>query len=351
MKKILFIYLTPLFLFAQEKENNHSVEWNSNFLFESNGLDKSFLSTMLYGGYINSEMKTEWINTGNKNNIVHSEISNGVSYTYHFKKLPSPPIPCINCPKQEIISPPKIVPEQSIGFSFSDRNLLNAKFSDNLLRIGFEGNYNYQDQKLGFDNTNIRADRFQQYKLSYSRFTNKASISAGISYLAGNHHLSYIIEKGSLYTAPLGTSLSIQYDMKAVITDSSNFSIFTRNGNGIAVDFSTGFNIKKYYIHLSITDLGFIKWKPSSITLATDSNFNFQGIEVEDIFSFNDSLLDANNLKNDVFRTQNTSFKSYIPATIHAAVSRKIGHNYFKIYTAGVIAKWQPYMDNKTLSF
>ena len=71
MRKLLFIFCAPLFLFAQEKENNHTVEWNSNFLFESNGMDKSFLNTMLYGGHISNEMKTAWINAGSENNIAH----------------------------------------------------------------------------------------------------------------------------------------------------------------------------------------------------------------------------------------------------------------------------------------
>jgi hypothetical protein len=281
---------------------------------------------MLYGGYISNTMKTAWINAGNENNIIHSEISNGLSYTYYFKK-------------------------QSIGFSFADRNLLNASFTDDLLRIGFEGNYNYQDETLFFNNTNIRADRFQQYKLSYGTGINKVNIQGAISYLAGNHHLSYILEKGSWYTAPFGTSLAIEYDINAFVTDTSNFSAFANNGNGIAVELGTDFSIKEYDIHLSITDLGFIMWNPSSITLATDSNFNFQGIEVEDIFSFNDSVLEANNIKDDVLRTDNSSFKSYIPATVHMAVSGKTEHEYFKTYTVGIVAKWQPYIDNEPLSF
>jgi len=326
MRKLLVICCTPLFLFAQEKENNHTVEWNSNFLFESNGLNKSFLNTMLYGGHISREMKTTWINAGTETNIIHSEISNGVSYTYYFKK-------------------------QSIGFSFADRNLLNVSFTDDLLRIVFEGNYKYQDKILFFNNTSIRADRFKQYKLSYGTAINKITINGAISYLAGNHHLSYILEKGSLYTAPFGTSLAIEYDMKAFVTDTSNFSAFTNNGNGIAINLGADFSTKEYDIHLSITDLGFILWNPSSITLATDSNFSFQGIEVEDIFSFNDSVLKANNLKDDGFKTNNVSFKSYIPATIHMAVSVKTEHKYFQTYTAGILAKWQPYMDNEPLSF
>ena len=320
MRKLLIIFCTPLFLFAQESK--HEITWNTNLLFESNWLDKSFLNTMLYGGYITDSIKTKWINAGGDNNVLYSEISNVLSYTYRFKK-------------------------QSIGFSFADRNILNASFTDDLLRIGFQGNYNYQDETLDFGNTSIRADRFQQYKVSYGF----ANIKAGISYLAGNHHLSYIMEKGNLYTATFGTYLDVEYDMNAFVTDTSNFTAFANNGNGIAIDLSTDFTIKEYDIHLSITDLGFIMWNNSSITLATDSSFSFQGIEVEDIFSFNDSVLEANNIKDDVLKTKDASFKSYIPATIHFSVSGETEHKHFKTYTAGIVAKWQPYLDNTPLSF
>ena len=336
MKKLLLILLIlPAFIYTQEvslteekkkKEIKHTINWNSNFIFESNGLNKDFLNTMLYGGHISNEMKNVWINAGSEKNIIYSEISNKLSYNYHFKK-------------------------QNIGFSFADRSLLNANFTDDLLRILFQGNYNYQNKTLVFNNTSIRADRFQQYKLKYGVAVNKVNIHAGFSYLVGNHHLSYILEKGSLYTSPFGTSLAIEYDMNVFITDTSDFSVFANNGNGIAVDLGVDFSIREYDIELSITDLGFIRWSPSSITLATDSNFSFQGIEVEDIFSFNDSLLEENNINNDALRTNNASFKSYIPATIYMEISRETEHNYLKTYTAGIIAKWQPYMDNEPLSF
>ncbi len=323
-KNIILLILFPFVLTAQE--NKHEITWQSNFLFESNALNKEFLNSMLYGGHITNEMKSRWIASSDKNNIINAEVSNGLSYTYHFNK-------------------------QRIGFSFRDVNILNARFTDDLLRLGFEGNFHHQNKTLDFSNTNIRADRFQQYKIRYGTTINKVNINGGISYLAGNHHLSYIIEQGSLYTAPSGAYLNIEYNMNAFVTDTSNFSVFANNGNGLAMDFSADFSIQEYDIHLSLTDLGFIMSNTSSIILATDSTFNFQGIEVEDIFNFNDSVLEANNIIDDVLRTNTASFKSYIPATIHLSVSGRTEYKYLKTYTAGVIAKWQPYMDNEPLSF
>ena len=86
MKKLLIIFCTPLLLFAQEGQ--HKVTWNSNFLFESNGLNRSFLNSMLYGGYITDSMKTKWINSGDNNNVIYSELSNGFTYiNTHAKAL------------------------------------------------------------------------------------------------------------------------------------------------------------------------------------------------------------------------------------------------------------------------
>ena len=152
---------------------------------------------MIYGENITDEMKSKWIDAGDSENILNSEISNGLNYSYHSKN-------------------------QYIEFSFRDKNILNANITDDLLKLAFKGNFHYQDETLYLGGTNIRADRFQQYKLSYGRSINNFEFNVGASYLAGQHHLSYIIEKGSLYTSSLGTYLDIEYDMNAFATDTSN---------------------------------------------------------------------------------------------------------------------------------
>jgi hypothetical protein len=327
MKKLLIILLTvPQILLAQTDVNKHSIEWNTNLLFESSSLDKSFLNTMLYGGHITDVTKTKWINAGGNNNVLYSEISNGLSYTLERNN-------------------------NTFGFSFADRNILNASFTDDLLRLTFEGNFHYQDKTLDFGGTSIRADRFQQYTFTYGTNIKKVKVSTSLSYLAGNHHLSYIIEKGSLYTAPFGTSLDIAYDMSAFATDTASLNPFENNGNGLSLGLSTEFQFKENTIHLSFSDLGYIKWNPTSITLAADSNFAFSGIEIEDFYSFNDSLIDVDDSTDDFPSSKKGKFKSYIPATFHFKVSGSTDNKYLKSYTLGIQAKWQPYLDNKPLSF
>ena len=323
MRKLLIIIaLIPILVFPQI-ERNHQINWQTNLLYESNGLNKNFLNTFLYGGYITNKMKTDWIGIDVTDNIFYSELSNGLTYThtkYHF------------------------------GISIADRNILNASLADDLLRFGLEGNYNYQNQTLDFSNTNIRIDRFQQYKLFYTKNFKYLNMSTALSYLNGNHHLSYIIDKGSIFTSSYGTALDINYDMQVFVTDTADFSVFTSNGNGLAIDFNTNFTLQDYDITLYITDLGFIMWDTKSITLATDSNFNFQGIEIEDVLSFNDSVLEANNIQDDILQTKNSSFKSYIPAHFGISVMHPITYKNIKSVSGGINVKWQPYHDNKPLS-
>ena len=327
MKKILVILISfSQFLLAQTDENKHSIEWNTNLLFESSSLDKGFLNTMLYGGYISEVKKTKWINSGEENNVLYSEISNRLSYTFEKNNY-------------------------SFGLSLSDRNILNTSFSDDLLRLVFEGNFNYQNKTLDFAGTSIRADRFQQYKCTYKTVTNKIKISTSVSYLSGINHLSYIIEKGSLYTAAFGTSLDIAYDMSAYVSDTSSLNPFKNNGNGLALGLSTEFQFKDKTIHISFSDLGFIMWDPTSLNLAIDSNFNFSGIEVKNILSFSDSVIQENNINDGILNTNQASFKSYIPANFHFRVSGYSNYKYLKNYTLGMQAKWQPYLDNTPLSF
>jgi hypothetical protein len=326
MKKILIILLiVPHILLAQNKLNKHSIEWNTNLIFESSSLDKSFLNTMLYGGYITDNIKTNWINTGGNNNVLFSEITNGLSYSLERNN-------------------------NTFGFSFKDRNILNASFTDDLLRLAFEGNFYYEDKTLDFGATSIRADRFQQYILFYATTFKQVKVSTSISYLSGNHHLSYIIEKGSLYTAPYGTSLDIAYDINAFVSDTASLNLFENNGNGLSIGLSTEFQFKEHTIHLSFSDLGFIMWDPTSITLAADSNFAFSGIEIDDFYSFNDSLIYVDDSTEDFPSSQKGKFKSYIPATFHFKVSGNSDYKYLKNYTFGIQGKWQPYLDNTPLS-
>jgi len=326
MKKILlYIFIiSSLALYSQDKSNSYrmkhnTIQLNSHISLESNNLNTNILNTLLYGGYIDDEMKDNWINTGNKNNKLNSEFINGIRYIFQNKN------------------------QRYFYLQISDINNLSSNFTDDFLKLILYGNFNYQGDTLDFSNTSIRINRYQQYKFGYNfniiKDNTNYNIGTALSYLIGNHYMQLNIDEGNLYTHEMGTSLDINYDIKTMMTDTSNFSPFTNNGNGVSLDFSLHINKEDNIIGVHMRDLGFIKWKKNSIINNTDSSFRFSGIEIEDfnnVTTFNDSILDITLSK------QNNYFRSFIPAKITFSYNKILDHNILKNIWIATHTIWQP---------
>lgn len=326
MKKILlYIFIiSSLALYSQDKSNSYrmkhnTIQLNSHISLESNNLNTNLLNTLLYGGYIDDEMKDNWINTGNKNNKLNSEFINGIRYIFQNKN------------------------NRYFYLQISDINNLSSNFTDDFLKLILYGNFNYQGDTLDFSNTSIRINRYQQYKFGYNfniiKDKTNYNIGAALAYLSGNHYMQLNIDEGNLYTHEMGTSLDINYDIKTMMTDTSNFSPFTNNGNGVSLDFSLHINKEDNIIGVHMRDLGFIKWKKNSIINNTDSSFRFSGIEIEDfnnVTTFNDSILDI------TFSKQNNYFRSFIPSKITFSYNKILDHKILKNIWIATHTIWQP---------
>jgi len=326
MKKILlYIFIvSSLASYSQDKSNSYrmkhnTIQLNSHISLESNNLNTNLLNTLLYGGYIDDEMKDNWINTGYKNNKLNSEFINGIRYIFQNKN------------------------NRYFYLQISDINNLSSNFTDDFLKLILYGNFNYQGDTLDFSNTSIRINRYQQYKFGYNfniiKDKTNYNIGAALAYLSGNHYMQLNIDEGNLYTHEMGTSLDINYDIKTMMTDTSNFSPFTNNGNGVSLDFSLHINKEDNIIGVHMRDLGFIKWKKNSIINNTDSSFRFSGIEIEDfnnVTTFNDSILDITLSK------QNNYFRSFIPAKITFSYNKILDHNILKNILIATHTIWQP---------
>ncbi|MEE2931280.1 MAG: DUF5723 family protein [Bacteroidota bacterium] len=324
----LFLIMNVITIYSQDNTTpSYTIELNSKFDFKSNSLGMNFFSDFLYGGHITNKEKDKWLSNISENNIINFEVINSIKLTHNKNK-------------------------NSFILEISDKNIANLSFTDDILGLILKGNYYYEDDTLKFDNTSLKANRFQQIKFGYSRDIKSISIGTAISFLHGNHHYSYMLQKGHLYTGASGSLLDLNYDMQAFATDTSNLSFFLNNGYGFAFDINVKFKHDNWLVNIYLTDLGFIKWKKSSIIYSTDSNFVFNGIEVEDFINFNDSIIEneVETFKNNLTKTENRQFKSYIPANFGISFYSKITNHIVKDITTGFNFRWQPYMDNLILS-
>ena len=168
-----------------------------------------------------------------------------------------------------------------------------------------------------------------------------------MAYLKGNHNINLNINQGSLYTALYGEYLDINYDINGYITDTSNINLFQNNGNGVALDFDVKFNAGANTINFYINDLGFIKWNKNSINFAADSTFSFIGIDIDNIYDFNDSIFNNIIDDQDYINNQKNSYKSFVSANIGFNIKTNSSIKKFNHFIFGLHSKWQPYIFKK----
>ena len=342
MKKniiILFILFTIKSLYPQSSPNDElismankssnfssQISFDSEINIESNTLDNNILNKFLFGGTINQKLKNIWLSQFKKNNIVNLELNNGINFT---KNLSS----------------------GDLLFSIYDKNHINLNINKDLLKLILNGNYEYQEELLSFNSSNLRVTRFQQYKIGYNLRFKKNQISLAISYLQGNHNINIVVNEGSLFTYTNGESLDLNYNINSFITDTSSYNFLNSNGNGLAIDFSSTINFNRSKINFYVDNLGYIKWNRKSINNSIDSTFNFNGITINNFNNLYDSILDYNDSYNINITDQNIKYKTYITADIGVNFQQKVTLYNIKKIMFGINSKWQPLLDNKKLSF
>ena len=342
MKKniiILFILFTIKSLYPQSSPNDElismankssnfssQISFDSEINIESNTLDNNILNKFLFGGTINQKLKNIWLSQFRKNNIVNLELNNGINFT---KNLSS----------------------GDLLFSIYDKNHINLNINKDLLKLILNGNYEYQEELLSFNSSNLRVTRFQQYKIGYNLRFKKNQISLAISYLQGNHNINIVVNEGSLFTYTNGESLDLNYNINSFITDTSSYNFLNSNGNGLAIDFSSTINFNRSKINFYVDNLGYIKWNRKSINNSIDSTFNFNGITINNFNNLYDSILDYNDSYSINITDQNIKYKTYITADIGINFQQKVTLYNIKKIMFGINSKWQPLLDNKKLSF
>jgi len=336
---ILFILFTIKSLYPQSSPNDElismankssnfssQISFDSEINIESNTLDNNILNKFLFGGTINQELKNIWLSQFRKNNIVNLELNNGINFT---KNLSS----------------------GDLLFSIYDKNHINLNINKDLLKLILNGNYEYQEELLSFNSSNLRVTRFQQYKIGYNLRFKKNQISLAISYLQGNHNINIVVNEGSLFTYTNGESLDLNYNINSFITDTSSYNFLNSNGNGLAIDFSSTINFNRSKINFYVDNLGYIKWNRKSINNSIDSTFNFNGITINNFNNLYDSILDYNDSYSINITDQNIKYKTYITADIGINFQQKVTLYNIKKIMFGINSKWQPLLDNKKLSF
>mgnify|MGYP000091341904 CR=1 FL=1 len=276
MNRLLLILFTAIFgfsstLFGQEegdtsapakKTPSYFIEGGVSANYGSTNLSNEFIQKLLFGGRIEEREKDKVLDKTNKRNRF------GVELNYDLKFVDM---------KDTLF---KKLPDFAYYLGFGSYNNVSASYTKDLFSTVFYGNKQFENETAKLGRSNFVSQKFE--KITFGLVARDFSTSIGVSLIIGDRYDQVLLRKADMFTHPEGTSIDIDYNGKMAFADRENRSSFMGfSGTGIGFDYMTLLANRKYTF--SITNLGFIVWARNPRYSNTEINYNFDGIEIDNI--------------------------------------------------------------------
>lgn len=290
--------------FVNFSKTGNCVSLNSDYEAGSNGFQNAMMNKLLFGGYIDKEMKDAALKNMRGYNQVGINLNYGVSAFFGKK------------------------PNYSFMIGLKNQEILNATYTKDFFTLIFYGNKPFLNKTANFSGTNINALRFQEVKIGIMmhKVDTNAKIGVSISFVKGEQ-LFYVKanKNSSLYTNADGTELIFQSNFNMAISDTSKKKNFLAyNGLGASADifFETPYKSKigkHSVLTVNANNIGFIHWMDNSVQYSSDSTLKFDGYHINNILDLKDSTLNQINtdsVLSEVTNARKESFNTNIPTNL-----------------------------------
>jgi len=189
--------------------------------------------------------------------------------------------------------------QAAISFFINDRVESDLYLPKSLLNLAINGNRSSIGNIIDFSNLTIKATHFREFGFSYTFFDKKDRFSLGYraKLLNGFYNASLANNfSASLTTGDdLSLNLQVQNALLRVTTVPTGGSFITSPNIGFGFDLGANYNFsERFSIGVSIRDIGLIRWKNGNSSYQLDdTNFNYSGIDLEDIEDLTQAIDDS----------------------------------------------------------
>lgn len=182
------------------------------------------------------------------------------------------------------------------GISLGERAVTELRFTRDAFNTVFYGNAMYAGDSAIFTGTGLLNIHFRQLRFSWSKQFGNAdsswSLSLSASLLQGLNANYLATGISSLFTEKNGEFLDLNSRFLYSQSHTTANSLLSFNGTGASADLMLSFPMgKRGNFKFFINDAGFIKWSTKSLHYLQDTSIHFEGIAVNNLFSFKDSSL------------------------------------------------------------
>lgn len=329
----LFIYFQNCFALKPKNDSlaTNAITVSTEYSFGSNALTNQLAKNYYRNDFISTEMKDNVSKKLSNENRLGIDFNYTIQYRHKTDSLFG-------------------LKNSFYRIKFRDVFHVDADFTNDAFELYFRGNKSYGGKTADLNNFEFRQLKYQQINFTfghgYSKMLNNYEWSAGVSLNKGQQFLSIKAPRASLYTAETGEYLDLNSNITIRQSDSSKTNKAAVNGIGSSIDFSFKWtDEKKRTMKITLENLGFISWNDQSSFIHADTSFRFEGVDVSELFNFNDSIHQSVNLDSSFVqpylseRTRHTAITplpgiirlSYsIPVSkYHLQIESTIGHVFF----------------------
>jgi hypothetical protein len=288
----IILLLTSKFVFSQSYlESDYQIGLLNTSINAQHILDGS--------GFLNNEFKEQFINDLQTDNTIFLFQEYGLKY------------------------------RNSNGWTVGLKNSIlgKAQFPKELVQLGLYGNGQLLGQELSLSPMSAEIVHFT--KLFYEQEINQ-NFSTSIALVVGHQFANLEVKKGLFNTAELGTSIDYDLELEAQFSDTSDIRIFSLDGVGFAFGADYKKEIENGKFSIAVSDLGIIKWNNKTSNFNLNSQYSFDGIEINDIDDFNDSLLtnELDQIEEDLKGNTSQNYYHYrLPFRLSAYLSQNLDYD------------------------
>jgi hypothetical protein len=217
------------------------------------------------------------------------------------------------------------------------RNHIDSRFPKDLFEVYFRGNKNYAGKTADFSDFELNSYQYKQFTAGianqYLLHKGKLFIGAGINVTGGRRFTKIKTGHTTLYTYDESQyidsgwmALDGDFDVTYQRDDSASATLIPTEGKGIAANFFAEYeNHSGNKFFISVENFGNIFWNRYSTTVRIDSSFHFEGIDVSDLFDFNDSLrsvsIDSTYYENFLTNRKTERITTKLPCNLTASIT------------------------------
>lgn len=289
--------------FLNYSKTGRSISLNLDYEAGSNGMSSSLVNKLIWGGYIDNDLKnqsSEHLRAKNKFGLLLNYGVNAfVKGTNKFDFL----------------------------FGVKNQEVLNATYSRDFFNLMFYGNQMYKGKTADLSNCSLNALRFQEVKFGaiMHHVDSVGKIGVSLSFINGEQ-LFYIKTNNNsgLYTSADGSELVFNSNFNMALSDTSNKKLAGFNGVGASADifFETTYKSRagrKCLLTVNANNLGFIHWWKNSVQYSSDSSLRYTGYNIRNINDLKDSTINrinSDSLLRQLTNARREDFNVNIPTNL-----------------------------------